>query len=457
MKLVVCGAGQVGYQIARHLSDEGNAVTVIDTNGALVRQVTDALDVSGVVGFASHPDVLSRAGAADCDMLIAATSMDEVNMVSCQVAHSVFEVPVKIARVRTDSYLGAEWSDLFRRDHMPIDVIISPEAEVAKVTMRRLRATAAFDIEPFLDSKVMFVGMHISDECPAVNTPLRQLTELFSTLRCIVVAVRRSGHMFVTQADDQLLGGDEVYFVAAEPDLQRAFGIFGRENLIAERIVIIGAGNIGLRVARTVEATSNLRAKVVELNRGRAEFAADQLDHTIVLNGDALDPEVLEEAGIGEADALVALTDDDRANLLSCALAHDAGCPIGIALAKDPVFERISEPLGVDALINPRATTVSSILRHVRRGKVRAVYSVGGGEAEVIEAQVMATSPIAGKRLRDVSFPKGSIVGALMSKGELRMPRGDTVISVGDVLVVFALRESVREVEGLFRVSMDFF
>ncbi|MEM7056804.1 MAG: Trk system potassium transporter TrkA [Pseudomonadota bacterium] len=457
MKLIVCGAGQVGYQIARHLSGEGNAVTVIDTNAGLVRQVTDALDVTGIVGFASHPDVLARAGARDCDMLIAATSMDEVNMVSCQVAHSVFEVPVKIARVRTDSYLGAEWSDLFRRDHMPIDVIISPEAEVAKVTMRRLAATAAFDIEPFLDGKVEFVGMQIGEECAVINTPLRQLTELFSTLRTIVVAIRREGRIHAARADDQVLAGDEIYFVADHDDVQRTFGIFGRENLVAERVVIVGAGNIGLRVAQQIEKRSNLRAKIIERDRSRAEYAADHLERTIVLNGDALNEEILDESGLAQADALVALTDDDRANLLACAIAHEAGCPIGIALAKDPLFERISEPLGVDALINPRATTVSSILRHVRRGKVRAVYSVGGGEAEVIEAQVMATSPVAGKRLRDAGFPAGSIIGAVLGSDGLVMPRGDTVIQVGDVLVVFAVRDAVRQVEQMFRVSMDFF
>ena len=457
MKLIVCGAGQVGYQIARHLSDEGNAVTVIDTNAALVRSVTDAMDVSGVVGFASHPDVLARAGARDCDMLIAATSMDEVNMVACQVAHSVFEVPVKIARLRTESYLGPEWSDLFRREHMPIDVIISPEGEVAKATLRRLGATAAFDIEPFFDGKVEFVGLAIDEDCPIINTPLRQLTELFSTLRCIVVAIRRDGKIYATRPDDQILAGDEIYFVAAREDVQRTFGIFGRENLVAERIVIVGAGNIGLRVAQQLEATGTMRAKIVERDRARAEYAADHLKRTIVLNGDALNEDILDEAGLGDADALVALTDDDRANLLSCALAHEAGCPIGIALAKDPLFERIAEPLGVDALINPRATTVSSILRHVRRGKVRAVYSVGGGEAEVIEAQVMATSPIAGKRVRDIAFPSGSIVGAIRSGGEVVMPKGDTVIKVGDLMVVFAVRGAVREVESLFRVSMDFF
>ena len=458
MKLIVCGAGQVGSQIARHLSDEGNSVTVIDTNPNLVRQVTDALDVSGVVGFASHPDVLSRAGAPDAEMLIAATSSDEVNMVACQVAHSVFEVPVKIARVRAEGYLEAEWSDLFRREHMPIDVIISPETEIAKVTMRRLAATAAFDIEPFLDGKVEFVGLNIQEDCPIINTPLRQLTELFSTLRCIVVAIRRDGKLWAASPDDQIFAHDEVYFVAAHEDVQRAFGIFGRENLVAERIVLVGAGNIGLRVARQIEESSNLRAKIVELDRARAEYAADQLERTIVLNGDVLDAEILDEAGVGDSDALVALTDDDRVNLLSCALAHEAGCPIGIALSKDPIFNRIAEPLGVDALINPRATTVSSILRHVRRGKVRAVYSVGGGEAEVIEAQVMATSPIAGKRIRDIDFPSGSLVGAVLgADGTVRMPTGDLVVRVNDVMVVFAVRSAVRQVEQMFRVSMDFF
>ncbi|HUF86312.1 MAG TPA: Trk system potassium transporter TrkA [Thermohalobaculum sp.] len=457
MKVIVCGAGQVGSQIARHLSDEGNAVTVVDNNPRLVRNVTDAFDVSGVVGFASHPDVLNRAGARDTDMIIAATSMDEVNMVACQVAHSVFEVPSKIARIRTDSYLEAEWSDLFQRDHMPIDVIISPEAEVARVTLRRLEATAAFDIEPFFGGAVEFVGLKLDEECPVLDTPLRQLTELFSTLRALVVAVRRDGKTWVARAEDQLFAGDEIYFVAAREDRNRTIGIFGRENMAAERIVVVGAGNIGLRVARQIEDTSNMRCKMIERDRARAEYAADRLERTMVLNGDALSLDILSEAGIAEADAIVALTNDDRTNLLSCALAHQAGCPISIALSNDPTFERIAGPLGVDALINPRATTVSSILRHVRRGRVRAVYSVGRGEGEVIEAQIMATSPIAGKRVRDIAFPPGSIIGAVMSEGELTMPTGDTVIGVGDALVMFAVRSAVHQVEQLFRVSPEFF
>ncbi|MEM1383339.1 MAG: Trk system potassium transporter TrkA [Pseudomonadota bacterium] len=457
MEVIVCGAGQVGSQIARHLSDEGNAVTIIDNNAALVRRVTDALDVSGVVGFASHPSVLARAGARNCDMLIAATSMDEVNMVACQVAHSVFEVPTKIARVRTDGYLEAEWSDLFRRDHMPIDVIISPEAEVANVTMRRLGSTAAFDIEPFFQGQVYFVGLRLDEDCPVVNTPLRQLSELFSTLRARVVAVRRDGKLWTTSADDQVFPNDEVYFVAATEDVNRTFGIFGRENIAVSRLVIVGAGNVGLRVARKVESSGTMRLKLIERDRPRAEYAADRLERTIVLNGDGLDAEMLGEAGIGEADALVALTNDDRTNVLSCALAQEAGCPISIALSNDQTFGRIAEPLGVNALINPRATTVSSILRHVRRGKIRSVYSVGGGEGEVVEAQVMATSPIAGKRVRDIAFPAGAIIGAVLSDGKVVMPSGDMTIKVGDVMVLFAVRGAVQKIEQMFRVSVDFF
>ncbi|GMG83554.1 Trk system potassium transporter TrkA [Paralimibaculum aggregatum] len=457
MKAIVCGAGQVGSQIARTLSEEGNAVTVIDQDAALVRRVTDAFDVSGVTGFASHPNVLARAGARDADMLIAATSMDEVNMVACQVAHSVFEVPTKIARVRTESYLEAEFSDLFRRDHMPIDVIISPETEVAKVTLRRLMTNAAFDIEPFLGGRVKVLGLHVDETCPVINTPLGQLTELFSTLRALVVAVRRSNKIWAASRDDQLLAGDDVYIVAAAEDVQRTYGIFGKENLTPERVLIVGSGNVGLRVAQQIEAEGVLRAKMIERDRDRAERAADTLERTIVLNGDALDTELLSEAGVSEADAIVALTDDDRTNLIVCALAGQAGCPVSIALSKDPTFQRIAEPLGVNALINPRATTVSSILRHVRRGKVRAVYSIGRGEGEVIEAQVMATSPIAGKRLRDINFPQGSVVGAVLRGEELLMPKGDLTIQVGDVMVIFAVFQAVRKVEQMFRVSMDFF
>ncbi|MGG7565610.1 Trk system potassium transporter TrkA [Rhodovulum sp. DZ06] len=459
MKIIICGAGQVGSQIARHLSSENNDVTIVDQDPALVRRVTDSYDVSGVTGFASHPDVLERAGAEDADMLIAATFADEVNMVACQVAHSVFSVPQKIARVRAQSYLAPAWSDLFRRDHMPIDVIISPELEVARVALRRLRSPEAFDSENFLDEKVSLVGLSLTDECPVLNTPLRQLSELFSTLRAIVVAYRRDGVLHTASADDQLLAGDSIYLVALKEDVARAVQLFGRKSEPAARVVIVGAGNVGLSVARMLEKDpARPRVKMVERDRRKAEAAAETLNRTIVLLGDGMDPILQEEANIRDADAILSLTDDDKSNLLSAARGKAAGCRVAIALTNDPGYGELGERLGLDALIVPRATTVSSILRHVRRGKVRAVYAVGDQEAEVIEAQVLATSPIAGKRLRDASFPEEAVVGAVLRQnGTVEMPSGDLVIHEGDRVVVFSERRVVRQVEQLFRVSVEFF
>jgi trk system potassium uptake protein TrkA len=458
MRIIVCGAGRVGSQIARRLADEGNDVTVVDQDPALVRRVTDSFDVQGVAGHASHPDVQARAGAGDADMLIAATHLDEVNMMACQVGHSVFSIPRKIARVRAQAYLQDEWASLFRREHMPIDVIISPEREVARVALARLNATAAFETHTFLDDGAQLFGIKLDDACPVLNTPLRQLTELFSTLAAQVVAVRRSGKLIVPEPTDQLFGGDEIFVLAATADVSRAMGIFGRESPPARNIVLVGAGNVGLSVAQFLEADARgPRAKLIERDRHRAEYAVDRLNRTVVLNGDALDPALLEEAGILEADAVLALTDDDRVNLLSCALSKQAGCPLAIALTNDPVFASLSKSLNIDAYINPRATTVSTILRHVRRGRIRAVYSIGEGEGEVIEAQVLATSPIAGKRLREAAFPPGAKVGAVLNNGRVTMPHGDLVIHEGDLLVLFALRDVVRQVEQMFRVSIEFF
>jgi trk system potassium uptake protein TrkA len=458
MKIIICGAGQVGSQIARHLSAEGADVTIVDQDPGLVRRVTDSFDVNGVTGFASHPDVLERAGAEDADMLIAATFADEVNMIACQVAHSVFSVPQKIARIRAQSYLAAEWSDLFRRDHMPIDVVISPELEVAKVALRRLRSPEAFDSEHFLEGQVRLVGLHLNEDCPVLNTPLRQLSELFSTLEAIVVAYRREGHIHIALPDDQLFADDDIYFVASEKDVPRTISLFGRESVQSGRIVIIGAGNVGLAAARMLEEEGGrTRVKMIERDLVKAERAADQLERTIVLHGDGLDPALLEEANVDNADAILSLTDDDKTNLLSCARGKVAGCRVAIALTNEGSYGELSERLGIDALLTPRATTVSSILRHVRRGRVRAVYSVGDGEAEVIEAQVLATSPVANKRLRDAGFPRNAIVGAVMSGKTVKMPTGDLVIEEGDRVVVFALSEEVPQVEQLFRVSVDFF
>ena len=458
MKVIICGAGQVGWQIASHLAGERNEVTIVDFNPELVRRATDTLDVRGIAGFASYPDVLEKAGAKDADMIIAATQSDEINMVTCQVAHSVFGVPRKIARLRAQSYLDAIYSDLYRRDHLPIDVVISPEREVAEAALQRLAAPATFDTESFMKGRVQLLGLALDDDCPVLNTPLRQLNELFSTLRAIVVGVRRQGRLFAPEPEDQLFVGDQIYVFSHSEDMNRTLDIFGKTTHKQERIVIIGGGHVGLGVARALETrTEKLRVKVIEKNRAIAENAADHLQRTIVLNGDGLDMDILLEAGIDRADAILAVTDDDKTNLLVAVRAKAAGCQMAIALVNDPSLVSLMGPLNIDAYINPRATTVSSILRHIRHGRVRAIYSIGNTEAEVIEAQVLSTSPLAGQIIRDISFPEGVLVGAVLKGDKVLKPHGDLRMEDGDVILLFALTKDVAEVERLLQVSVDFF
>ena len=458
MKVIICGAGQVGWQIARHLSGELNDVTVVDNNPDLVRRATDTLDVQGIAGFASYPDVLERAGAADADMIIAATHSDEVNMVTCQVAHSVFSIQRKIARLRSQSYLDAIYSDLYRRDHLPIDVVISPEREVAAAAMQRLSAPSAFDTETFMDGNAQMLGITIDEDCPVVHTPLRQLTDLFSTLRSIVVGVRREGTLFAPEPGDQLFVGDNCYVFTHIDDVNRTMEVFGKTEKKQDRVVIVGGGNVGLEVTKALEKrTGRTRAKMIERDRRKAERAAEELERTIVLNGDGLDRAILVEAGIDRADAMLAVTDDDKTNMLAAVRAKAEGCSLAIALINDPTLVPLMAPLGIDAYINPRSTTVSSILRHIRHGRVRQVYSVGDAEAEVIEAEVMSTSPMAGQAIRDIDFPEGVLVGAVYKGGEVLRPSGKLRIEEGDIVALFAMADDVPEVERLMQVSIDFF
>ncbi len=458
MKVIICGAGQVGWQIARHLASEKNDVTIVDSDQDLVSRATDTLDVKGVSGFASYPNVLNNAGAEDADMIIAATHSDEVNMVTCQVAHSIFNIPRKIARLRSQSYLDAIYADLYRRDHLPIDVVISPELEVAEAALKRLSSPTAFESETFLNNQAQLLGLHIEENCPVINTPLRQLTDLFSSLRVIVVGVRRQGILFAPSAGDQLFCSDEVYLMCHSNDANRTLDVFGKSQGEQNRIVLIGGGNVGLRIAKNLEASEHrVRLKIIEKNRSRAEMAASSLERTIVLHGDGLDSGLLDEANITKTDTILTVTDDDKTNMLVAVRAKSRGCKKAIALINDPTMSALMEPLGIDAYINPRSTTVSSILRHIRHGKVKNVYSIGDAEAEIIEAQVMSTSPIAGSRIGDLDFPEGVIVGGILKNDDMIKPNSDSKIEEGDIIALFVLSKDIPEVERLLQVTIDYF
>lgn len=458
MRVVICGAGQVGYGIAEKLAAEQNDVSVIDSSPRLVNVIRDTLEVRGIVGHGAHPDVLAQAGADQADMLIAVTLYDEVNMTACQVAHSLFKVPTKVARIRAQNYLNPQWSDLFSRDNMPIDVIISPEIEVGEMVLRRLALPGAVETVRFADENVVVVGIMCGEDCPVVNTPLRQLTELFPDLGAVVVGVFRNNRLFVPKSQDNVLTGDLVYVIARRDQVRRTLSIFGHEEPEANRVVIAGGGNIGLYVAKALEQRhAKAKVKIIEQSRDRAVAIADELKRAVILHGSALDQDLLLEADIDDADTMVALTNEDEVNILSCVMAKNLGCRRNLTLLNNASYPTFANALGIDAYVNPRQVTISKILRHVRRGRIRGVHALQNGAAEIIEAEALETSPLVGRPLREVDLPDGIRVGAIYRDGKVITPNGSTEIQAHDRAVLFVVAERVRQVEQMFRVSLEFF
>jgi trk system potassium uptake protein TrkA len=458
MKIVICGAGEVGSSIAKYLSDEGGDLTVIDQDANLVREVAQSLDVTAVIGHASHPDVLERAGIADAEMIIAVTYSDEVNMVACEIAHSMFKVPTKIARIRSQVYLQPMWADLYTNNAIPIDVIISPEVEVARAVKRRIETPGATDVIPLADDKVRLVGVRCTADTPITATPLRQLTSLFPDMKIVVVGIKRGERVIIPRADDEMYDGDDVYFVVASDQCQRALAAFGHEEAATRRAVILGGGNIGLFVAQQLEADHpEINLKIVELDRERAEFLAQTLQRTTVLHGDVMNPELLAEAGVAGAGTVIAVTQHDETNILASLLAKKKGALRVVSLVNKSGYNSLVGSLGVDVIVNPRSITVSRILQHVRRGRIHSVYMVQDDFGELIEAEAMQTSGLVGKALRDLNLPTGTRIGAVIRKGQVITPRGDSTIEGGDRIILFAAKDAVKQVEKLFSVRLEFF
>ncbi len=458
MRVIVCGAGQVGYGIAEKLSTEGIEVTVIDNNSDLLQRVRDNLDARGIHGHGSHPDVLAQAGARDADMLIAVTQVDEVNMIACQVAHSIFEVPIRIARIRAQAYLGPEWHDLFTREHLPIDVIISPEVEVGDLILERLAYPGASEIVSFEDGQAVVLAIDVHEDCAVIDTPLRHLTDLFPNLNATVMGVRRNGQAMILRAWEAMEAGDQAIVAVARDQVSRVLGLFGRDEQPPTRIVIAGAGNIGRYVAKRLEERDEpATVRLIENNRQIAQMAAESMNRSIVVFGDALQEDILREVDIRDAQMFLGLTNDDETNILSSVLADELGCKANFALVNLPQYPRFARRLGIDSFISPRAVTVSKILRHVRRGRIRGVYSLFDGSAELLQAEALETSPLVGKPLREINVSADIRFGAIIRGTEVILPSGDTRIEAGDFIIVMALSSAVRKVEQMFRVSIDFF
>lgn len=458
MRVIICGAGKVGYNIAAHLAREENDVTVVDSNPSDIAHINNDLDVNGMVGSPSNPDVLNNAGAKDTDMIIAVTQSDEVNMVACQVAHSLFGVPKKIARIREQAYLDPSWSNLFSRAHMPIDFIISPEIAIASDIYRKLLIPGTTYVVSLAEEKAYMVGVICEENCPVVNTPIRQLKALFSDLSFEIVTILRDNKTLIPDYEDQLYIGDEVYFTVKLEHLERTMTAFGHEEPKARNIVISGGGNIAIKLVQLIqEAEHNIRIKIIEQDEKRAEFLSESLRDVIVLRGNSLDKDILNEASIGTAETLVAITNDDETNILGSLLAKQYGCRRVITLVNNSAYSPLVGLLGVDAMVSPRSTIVANIMQHVRRGKIKNLHNLRNDVAEVIEAEVSDTSSIANTKIKDFVIPNEVVVGGILRDGTFIIPDEEFVIKPKDHVIVLTNNEKVRAVERMFSVHVDLF
>ncbi len=458
MQVIVCGAGKVGYSIASYLSRENNDVTVIDTDAAMIANVNMDLDANGILGSASSPEVLDSAGANDADMIIAVTHSDEVNMVACQVAHSLFNVPKKIARIRDQVFRDPAWANLFSRAHMPIDVIISPEVEFSKAVSMRLSIPGTTSVVPLSGEKLYLCGVICEQDCPIVNTPLHQLSTLFPDRSVRIISIVRAGKAFVPSPEDQMLIGDEVFFVAESTHLKRVLKDFGHTEKKARNIIIVGAGNIGRSVIKEIRKShKNIGIKVIEIDSDVAQRLSRDMEDITILNASGLDRDVLEEANIAETDTLISLTHDDETNIIAALLARQYGCGQVIPLVNNESYNSLTASLGLGAVMSPKAITVSTVMRHVRRGRVKAVHNLLGSFAEILEIEASESINILNTPLGDLNFPKGTFVCVIVRGDEVIIPESDHVIKAGDHVIILVTGGNAQKVEKMFSAQVDIF
>ncbi len=457
MKVIICGAGRVGHGIAQSLVREGHEVTLVDSDGDLIQSVTTELDIGGVTGHAAHPDVLRAAGAGDCEMIIAVTHFDEINMVICQVAHTLFSVTTKVARIRARAYLDKRWSDLFSRAGIPIDEPISPEIEVGNAIIQRFRTPGSIMSAEFAKGRVDIIGFDILASSPMIDTPLDQIADLFPDLTARVVGIGRHDKVYAPRSNDKLVPGDRAYVAVVDSQTARLNMLFGRDEHEARHIIIVGGGNIGLYVAERLERNRGTRVRLIERDPARADEVVAELKRTIVINGDGLDQVILEEAGVEHADFVVGLTDDDRTNLLIGNLSKRLGAARSLALVNQTALANLSRDMNVDVALDPRALTVSVILRKLRKGRILSVRTVEDGKAEILEGKISETSPLIGKPLGYDDLPDGVTAAAILRGETVLFPGRGVTAKLEDRLVVFAEPQMRTQVEKFFRVSQGVF
>ncbi len=450
MKTIICGAGDVGFSIADKLSKENFEVTVIDESDERLSKVSEKLDVKTVNGIPSLPSVLLNAGAKDCEILIAVTKSDETNMVTCQIGHSLFEIPKKIARIRQQDYLQDQWQILYNNNNFPIDAIISPEQEVAKSLFRRLISPGTIDMLELSDKKLKLIGLKCEENFVHAGLTVRELSQKFPDYLANIMFIFRGDKKFTVNSSTKIEKNDSIFLVVETENLSDVLLEFGHQEIQAKKAVIIGGGNIGFSLAQLIESSDTyIKTEVIENNKERAEYLASNLQNITVTNGDGLDNQILEEVNISDAGYCIAVTEDDEVNILSSLLAKRAGAEKSLTLINNSNYSSLLTNIGVDMTIDPKIITISKILEKVRGVKIRNDYSIGDGFGEVIEADIQPDSSLCNKNLKELNLPKGIRIGSILRDEKVIIPNSQTVFKENDDVVFFSETNCIKKLEKL--------
>ena len=457
MKILILGAGQVGASVAATLAREDDDITLVDTDANSLHKLQDHYDIRTVQGLASHPDVLERAGAADADLVLAVTNSDETNMVACQICHTLYNTPTKIARIRTPEYLTKP--ELFSNEVIAIDVLISPEQLVTDYIERLISHPNALQVLDFADGLVQLVAVRAFHGGPLVGNPLRELRKHIPKTETRVAAIFRNGKAILPEAETVIEADDEVFFIAASKDIRSVMAELRRLEKPYKRIMLAGGGNIGIRLARALE--HDYQIKIIEANSARADYLSEELSKSIVLLGDVANEELLREEEIDNVDLFCALTNDDEANILSAMLAKRLGARKVLSLINRAAYVDLVESGTIDIALSPQQATIGSLLAHIRRGDIVAVHSLRRGAAEALEAIAhgdKSSSMVVGRRIDEIDLPPGTSIGAIVRGEEVIIAHRNTLVEAEDHVILFLTNKRyIKEVERLFQVGFTFF
>jgi len=458
MKIIILGAGQVGGTLAENLVDEANDITVVDNDLVRLDELKKRLDIGVVHGMASYPYILRQAGIEDADMLVAVTSSDEINMLACQVAYTLFHTPSKIARVRSSAYITRQ--GLFHNDAIPVDVLISPEQVVTNYLKRLIENPGALQVLDFANGRAQLVAVKAYYGGPLVGQELSSFRQHMPKVDARVAAIFRQDRAIKPEGNTIIEADDEVFFIAATENIRAMMSELRRLDQGYKRIIIAGGGNIGERLAEAIE--SRYQVKLIEKNYDRCNQLTENLSRTIVFCGSASDQDLLIEENIDDCDLFIAVTNDDEANIMSSLLAKRLGARKVMTLINNPAYVDLMVQHGsIDVAVSPKLATISSLLTHIRRGDIVSVHSLRRGAAEAIEVIARGdnkSSKVVGRALEDINLPEGTTIGAIVRDNEVLIAHDNIVVQTDDHIILFLNnKKNIKKVEQLFQVGLSFF